>query len=100
MNDRWLSVDEVGEYLGVSKDTVYAWVTNKGMPGYKVGRFWKFKREDVDGWVRAGGAASGSDEALKEKPGDGRKEKIVDDDLPRIAEAYRELREANPEPGA
>jgi excisionase family DNA binding protein len=66
MQDRWLSVDEVAEYLGVSKDTVYTWVTQKGMPGNKVGRFWKFKREDVDEWVRAGGAASSSDE-LEEK---------------------------------
>jgi excisionase family DNA binding protein len=61
MDDRWLSVDEVAVYLGVSKETVYTWVTGKGMPGYKVGRFWKFKREDVDQWVRAGGAASASD---------------------------------------
>jgi excisionase family DNA binding protein len=61
MDDRWLSVDEVAEYLGVSKETVYTWVTAKGMPGYKVGRFWKFKRDDVDSWVRAGGAASASD---------------------------------------
>jgi excisionase family DNA binding protein len=64
--DRWLSVDEVSEYLGVSKDTVYAWVTSKGMPGYKVGRFWKFKRDDVDGWVRAGGAANASEDDLAE----------------------------------
>lgn len=64
MTDRWLSVDEVAEYLGVSRDTVYTWVTNKGMPGYKVGRFWKFKSGDVDAWVRDGGAASSSDEDL------------------------------------
>lgn len=57
MEDRWLSVDEIAEYLGVAKDTIYAWVTNKGMPGHKVGRFWKFKKEDVDVWVRAGGAS-------------------------------------------
>ncbi|GMU64624.1 MAG: hypothetical protein AMXMBFR36_08980 [Acidobacteriota bacterium] len=66
--DRWLSVDEIASYLGVSNDTIYAWVTSKGMPGFRVGRFWKFKREDVDAWVREGGAASGSDEELKEKP--------------------------------
>ena len=66
--NRWLSVDEIASYLGVSNDTIYAWVTGKGMPGYRVGRFWKFKREDVDVWVRDGGAASGSDEDLKEKP--------------------------------
>jgi predicted DNA-binding transcriptional regulator AlpA len=52
MTDRWLSVDEVAEYLGVSKDTVYTWVTNKGMP------------DDVDTWVRDGGAASSSEEDL------------------------------------
>lgn len=51
----------------MSKDTVYTWATSKGMPGHKVGRFWKFKREDVDAWVRDGGAASSSDElAVKE----------------------------------
>ena len=70
MEDRWLSVDEIAEYLGVSKDTVYTWVSTKGMPGFKVGRFWKFKRDDVDGWVRAGGAASTSDEQLGETNAD------------------------------
>ncbi|QVL48676.1 MAG: helix-turn-helix domain-containing protein [Thiocapsa sp.] len=70
LEDRWRSVDEIAEYLGVSKDTVYAWVTQKGMPGHKVGRFWKFKREDVDAWIRDGGAASRSDEDLKEKSDD------------------------------
>ena len=66
MEDRWQSVDEIAEYLGVSKDTVYSWVTTKGMPGHKVGRFWKFKRADVDEWIRAGGAAASSDELTYE----------------------------------
>ena len=70
MDDRWLSVDEMAEYLGVSKDTVYAWVNDKAMPGFKVGRFWKFKKGDVDAWVRAGGAASTSDESLDEEKKD------------------------------
>jgi excisionase family DNA binding protein len=52
MDDRWLSVEEIAEYLGVSKDTIYAWVTGKGMPGHKVGRFWKFKKDETDAWVR------------------------------------------------
>jgi excisionase family DNA binding protein len=60
MDDRWLSVDEISDYLGVAKDTIYTWVTSKGMPGHKVGRFWKFKKEDVDTWVREGGAAASS----------------------------------------
>ena len=57
MDDRWLSVDEISEYLGVSKDTVYTWISAKGMPAHRVGRLWKFKRDEVDGWVKAGEAA-------------------------------------------
>lgn len=41
------------------------------MPGHKVGRFWKFKREDVDVWVREGGAASSSDELSEKERKDG-----------------------------
>ena len=58
MTDRWHSVEEIAEYLGVSKDTVYTWATGTDMPGHKVGRLWKFKVEEVDAWVRQGGAAS------------------------------------------
>jgi len=59
MDDRWLSVEEIAGYLGVSKDAVYSWVSTKGMPGHRVGRFWKFKRDEVDTWVRVGGADAG-----------------------------------------
>lgn len=31
MSDRWVSVEEIAEYLGVSRDTVYAW--EKGHAG-------------------------------------------------------------------
>lgn len=60
MEDRWLSVDEIAEYLGVSKDTVYTWINAKGMPAHRVGRLWKFKRDEVDEWVRSGGATQGN----------------------------------------
>jgi excisionase family DNA binding protein len=57
MDDRWLSVDEIAEYLGVSKDTVYTWISGKGLPAHRIGRFWKFKRVEVDEWVHSGKAA-------------------------------------------
>ena len=58
MEDRWLSVDEIATYLGVKRDTVYTWIANKDLPAHRVGRLWKFKREEVDEWVRAGGAGT------------------------------------------
>ncbi|MEL0436652.1 methylation-associated defense system helix-turn-helix domain-containing protein MAD1 [Phycobacter sp. K97] len=57
MTDRWLSVDEIADYLGVSKDTVYGWISKREMPAHKVGRLWKFKADEVDEWVRNGKAA-------------------------------------------
>ena len=48
MSDRWLSVEEIAEYLGISKDTVYAWINKRNMPAHRIGRFWKFKSEEVD----------------------------------------------------
>jgi excisionase family DNA binding protein len=52
MEDRWLSVEEISVYLGVTKDTVYKWLSEKNLPAHKVGRLWKFKKEDVDVWVK------------------------------------------------
>ena len=58
MEDRWLSVEEIAQYLGISKDTVYTWANTDKMPAHKIGRLWKFKKDQVDAWVEAGGAAS------------------------------------------
>ena len=57
MSDRWMSVDEIANYLGVSKDTIYGWITKREMPAHKAGRLWKFKSDEVDDWVRAGKAS-------------------------------------------
>ena len=55
-NDRWLSVDDVAAYLGVKRDTIYKWIERKKMPAHKVGSLWKFKKDEIDEWVRAGEA--------------------------------------------
>lgn len=57
--DRWLSVEEIAGYLGVKRDTVYKWIDRKSMPAQKLGSLWKFKRSEVDDWVRSGGSVDG-----------------------------------------
>jgi len=32
METRWLSVEEISTYLGVSRDTVYRWIEVRGLP--------------------------------------------------------------------
>lgn len=56
MDDRWLSVTEISKYLGITKDSVYKWVREKGMPAHRLGKLWKFKTDEVDVWMRQGGA--------------------------------------------
>jgi excisionase family DNA binding protein len=58
VSERWLSVEEIAEHLGISKDTVYTWIAKQQMPAHKVGRLWKFKMVEVDNWVLAGDAAN------------------------------------------
>lgn len=55
--DRWRSVEEIATYLGIKRDTVYRWITEKQMPAHRMGRLWKFKRDEVDDWVRKSGAS-------------------------------------------
>ncbi|WP_116115747.1 helix-turn-helix domain-containing protein [Austwickia chelonae] len=52
MSQPWLSAEEIAVHLGVTKDTVYAWISDRGMPAHKVGRLWKFQSNEVDDWVR------------------------------------------------
>ena len=57
MSERWLSIEEISEHLGVKKDTIYKWVARKKMPAHKVGRLLKFQIKEIDRWIREGKAA-------------------------------------------
>jgi len=63
MEDRWLSVDEIAAYLGIKRDTVYKWIDQKNMPAHKVGRLWKFRKEEIDEWVKSGVANEAKDDS-------------------------------------
>jgi len=51
MPEKWLSVSQIADHLGVSKDTVYSWITERQMPAHRIGRLWKFRCSEVDSWV-------------------------------------------------
>lgn len=63
VTEPWVSVEQVAEHLGVTRDSIYRWIDRKHLPAHRVGRLWKFKLSEVDEWVRAGGAddATGND---------------------------------------
>ena len=49
-----MTVEDLGEYLGVPVGTLYQWrVKGYGPRGARVGRFVRFRRVDVEAWVLA-----------------------------------------------
>ena len=55
--ERLYSVEEIANHIGVSKDTIRAWVKKETIPYYKVGRHYKFKLSEIDEWVASGKSA-------------------------------------------
>lgn len=49
--ERWMTLDETAEYLHVSKDSIYRMAQKGKIPASKVGNLWRFKKEEIDGWM-------------------------------------------------
>lgn len=60
--EKWSTMKDVQEYLGVGREGIMQWISKRNMPAYKVGRLWKFKLSEVDDWIRSGGAAESNEE--------------------------------------
>lgn len=52
--ERWYSMNEASEYLGITCDTCLTWIEKRGMPSVKIGRMWKFKISEIDNWMHSG----------------------------------------------
>jgi len=50
-----MSTKELAQYLGVAEITVYRLAKAGKIPGGKVGKIWRFPKDLVDEWLRAGG---------------------------------------------
>ena len=56
--DSWSGINEAAEYLGVTKETIRNWIKKQnGIPAQKIGKLWKFKRSELDSWVKSGKSA-------------------------------------------
>ena len=52
--ERWYSMNEVCEYLSITRDTCLIWIEKRGLPTVKIGRTWRFKISEIDEWIRSG----------------------------------------------
>ena len=69
-----MTIDELAEYLQVSKSSLYKLAQDGKVPGQKVGKHWRFHRETVDRWLAEGTPEFGADD-----PSPARGEELPDD---------------------
>lgn len=55
--DNWINLEEAAAYMGVTKDTVRNWIKKTDIPAHKVVKLWKFKRSELDEWIKSGKSA-------------------------------------------
>lgn len=52
MGDDIMTVREVAAYLRLNEKTTYRLTSEGGLPGFKVGGAWRFKKVDIDAWIK------------------------------------------------
>lgn len=57
-NDNYIGIDEAAEYLGIKTVTLRNWIKkDETLPARRIGKLWKFKKSELDEWVRSGNSA-------------------------------------------
>ena len=52
MDSEFLTAEEVAEYLRLPLSTVYKLVQDKRLPGFKVGKHWRFRKDSIEKWIK------------------------------------------------
>jgi excisionase family DNA binding protein len=46
-----MTLREASQYLGVSPDTLYKYLSEDRIPAFKLGNRWRFKKDLLDRWM-------------------------------------------------
>ena len=57
IDEKWSSLEQIAEHLGVNKDTIRNWIKKTNIPAHRIGRQWKFKLTEVEAWIKSGKSA-------------------------------------------
>lgn len=51
--DKWLTIDELSNYLKMSRTKLYGMAQRGEVPASKIGNQWRFDREEIDIWMKS-----------------------------------------------
>ncbi len=57
VEENWINIEEAANYLGNKVTTIRKWIKDKKIPCHKIGKLWKFKKSELDTWVKSGDSA-------------------------------------------
>lgn len=52
MDSDIMTIKEVSSYLKLNEKTAYRLVLEGKIPGFKVGGAWRFRKEQIDEWIK------------------------------------------------
>ena len=52
MGSEIMTVKELSEYLKIAEKTAYKLVSGKKVPGFKIGGSWRFRKSEIDAWIK------------------------------------------------
>ena len=64
-NDDIITVKELADYLKIAEKTAYRFASEGKVPGFKVGSAWRFKKEEIDAWIKRQSEAATTQEGKK-----------------------------------
>jgi len=50
---RLMDIEELADYLRLRKQTIYNWLYQKKISGFKVGGVWRFDRKEIETWLKS-----------------------------------------------
>ena len=49
--DKWMTTQEIMNYLSVSRTKLWQMVNNDGLPAFKMGGDYRYRKSEVDAWM-------------------------------------------------
>lgn len=51
VNNELLTIEDVADYLKVTRRTIYDWLKHNKIPAVKLIGQWRFKKDMIDAWI-------------------------------------------------
>ena len=53
INSGLMTIDDLSDYLKVTRRTIYDWVKHNKIPALKLVGQWRFKKDKIDAWIES-----------------------------------------------